>query len=241
MLSQLAEVMPTLPCSAFGDVWVFNTDSLEWKRVEVGGKAPAPREMACGTMLSPSRLLVFGGRAAGGAILSDSAVLDMESCSWKQAADHAELGRCTQSAVLLPSVGTACAQVTAEGGSGGDDAGTVVIFGGFTGTDLAKDVVRALCLTSATVSGSAALCASGLARSTKLRRSLSRCSVQVLLDTASMKGRQCSAVGDDAPGPVKRFAHTACTIDIGGRTSALVFGGASAEADLNDVWLWQPR
>ena len=91
-------------CRPFGDVWVFNTDSLEWKRFDIGGAAPAPREMASGTMLDQSRMLIFGGRSASGAVLSDSAVLDMTSMSWKQAKDHVGFGRCTHSAVLLAAL-----------------------------------------------------------------------------------------------------------------------------------------
>ena len=82
-------------------MWVFNTVSLEWKRIDVGGAAPAPREMASGTMLNSCQMLVFGGRSPSGTVLNDSVVLDMASVCWKQAKTHGDFGRCTHSAVLL--------------------------------------------------------------------------------------------------------------------------------------------
>jgi len=85
----------------FGDVWVFNVTTVEWKRIDVAGNAPTPREMATGTMLDDARMLVVGGRAQDGSTLRDVAVLDMARESWRAQPPlcHA---CCAHSATLLP-------------------------------------------------------------------------------------------------------------------------------------------
>jgi hypothetical protein len=86
----------------FGDVWLCNTVSVEWKRIEVGGSCPLPREMGTGCMISPSQMLIFGGRVTGGQVLSDSAILDLESCSWKSQKQHLGMERCAHAACTVP-------------------------------------------------------------------------------------------------------------------------------------------
>jgi hypothetical protein len=85
----------------FGDVWVFNTISLEWKRLELGGAAPLPREMCTGCMITPSQMAIFGGRVTGGKVLGDSAILDLESCSWMHQKQHPGLERCAHAACTV--------------------------------------------------------------------------------------------------------------------------------------------
>ena len=110
---------------------MFNSQSLEWKRIELGGSAPAPREMAASVMLDPNKMLVVGGRSTGGKLLGDAAVLNMDSNSWTQHAQLPACARCAHSAVLLPQ----------EDGSGAS-APVVAIFGGFNGRELCNSLVR---------------------------------------------------------------------------------------------------
>ena len=44
------------------DVWVFDTQGHRWQCPTVRGPAPIPREMHTATTVSPTELLVFGGR-----------------------------------------------------------------------------------------------------------------------------------------------------------------------------------
>ena len=49
-----------------GDLWLFNTGSRTWIAPVVEGAPPCPREMHSGSMVSDSRLLIYGGRSAKG-------------------------------------------------------------------------------------------------------------------------------------------------------------------------------
>lgn len=121
-------------CRQLGDVWTFNIRSLEWKRIELAGPAPLPREMATGTMVSPGRMLVLGGRGANGDILNDAAVLALDAGCWQAAAQHAGFGRCCHAACKLPPEGEAKGVPTTTT--------RVLMFGGFNGSGLCNDVVR---------------------------------------------------------------------------------------------------
>ena len=90
-----------LVCSLFGDTWVFNTVTFEWKRIDVAGVCPSAREMATGTMLDASRMLIFGGRGADASVLHDMIILDMGQVSWRCHTQHA-FARCAHSAAFLP-------------------------------------------------------------------------------------------------------------------------------------------
>lgn len=64
-----------------GDVWLFNTQSTAWSRLEVTGAVPAAREMAAAVMVGPQQMLVCGGRAAE-AVSDDVALLDLQQSKW---------------------------------------------------------------------------------------------------------------------------------------------------------------
>ncbi len=49
-----------------GDAWVYNPATKAWAKLEASGTAPQAREMHTGVMVTPDRLLVFGGRGADG-------------------------------------------------------------------------------------------------------------------------------------------------------------------------------
>jgi hypothetical protein len=88
-------------CRVLGDVWVFNLKELEWKSVVVAGSSPSAREMATGTMISPSEMLICGGRGPNGALLDDACLLDVASATWRGGVHHERLLRCAHSAVLF--------------------------------------------------------------------------------------------------------------------------------------------
>ena len=51
-----------------GDLWLFNTGSRTWIAPVAEGQPPCPREMHSGSMVSDSRLLIYGGRSAAGQV-----------------------------------------------------------------------------------------------------------------------------------------------------------------------------
>lgn len=125
--------MATRVCRPLADAWVFNTQNLEWTRINLADAAPAPREMASGTMISASKMLIFGGRAQDGQVLDDAAVLNVENCRWESHARYAGRGRCCH---------IACAVAPSSGDSDCAAARAVLIYGGFSGNGLCGDAVR---------------------------------------------------------------------------------------------------
>lgn len=52
-------------------------------------------------MLSAGRMLIAGGRATGGKVLRDCAVLDLDAASWSACTAHAALARCAHAASTI--------------------------------------------------------------------------------------------------------------------------------------------
>jgi hypothetical protein len=63
--------------------------------------------------------------------------------------------------------------------------------------------------------------------------------LQIKLNAKTMMCQEVEGE-EGSPAPAARFAHTACCMNTASSEPAmLVFGGAGAEQDLSDVWLWQ--
>ncbi|KAJ9534671.1 hypothetical protein QJQ45_002958 [Haematococcus lacustris] len=104
------------------DAWLFNPGDKAWRRVEVTGSSPAPREMHSAVMVAPSRMLVYGGRTSDGRVLCDAAVLDVSAGRWL-AQEPTPFTRCAHASVMLPA------------------NNSVLVFGGFSGESVLGDVL----------------------------------------------------------------------------------------------------
>jgi hypothetical protein len=58
------------------EVWVLDTETLQWSRPTVKGQSPAAREMHAAVHVEGVGLVIHGGRADGGAVASDVHVLN---------------------------------------------------------------------------------------------------------------------------------------------------------------------
>jgi hypothetical protein len=72
--------------TAFNDVWVFHVDSSRWRKVifPPEHQVPVPRFHHTSTMVSDSRMVVFGGAAGDTSTLNDTWVFDFNEETWTQ-------------------------------------------------------------------------------------------------------------------------------------------------------------
>ena len=69
----------------YGDLWLFDTEEMEWKEIKTSGAVPHPRS---GASLHydffNNRVILFGGRANDGLFFNDVHELDWSTKAWKQ-------------------------------------------------------------------------------------------------------------------------------------------------------------
>ena len=82
------------------DVWIFNVAQGTWSHASPSGEAPPAREMHSGSMVSPTSMMVYGGRAADGRILCDVVILDASKMRWT-ATEPMPFSRCAHTGVSV--------------------------------------------------------------------------------------------------------------------------------------------
>jgi len=111
-------------CSETGpsnEVWVFDTQTLQWSRPTVKGQSPAAREMHVAVHVQGVGLVIHGGRADGGAVASDVHILNTDTLQWG-ARHRTRFARCAHAAVAV-------------------SADRVLLLGGFTGENVEGTVL----------------------------------------------------------------------------------------------------
>ena len=117
-------VMAGGECSETGpsnEVWVFDTQTLQWSRPTVKGQSPAAREMHVAVHVQGVGLVIHGGRADGGAVASDVHILNTDTLQWG-ARHRTRFARCAHAAVAV-------------------SADRVLLLGGFTGENVEGTVL----------------------------------------------------------------------------------------------------
>ena len=130
------------------DVWVFDPEAARWTFPTLGGELPAAREMHTLTDVGGGRALLLGGRDAGGRVLQDARLLDLDALTWGAAAQALPTPCCAHSAVAFPRSSLGLEQPATAGVAGGGDVQRgapdgVLVFGGFTGEEI-SDAVHVL-------------------------------------------------------------------------------------------------
>ncbi|KAK9829964.1 hypothetical protein WJX72_008920 [[Myrmecia] bisecta] len=208
-----------------GDVWVFNSLTRQWTHPSIQGTPLSAREMHSGTMVSPSHMVVYGGRRADGQVLSDAAVLNGDAMTWES---HTQslLARCAHAAIAAPSAregspeassnrsllsGEAAPATTTSAAASTSDPehpASVLVYGGFSGVHVETDLLRL------SVGGKR----------------------MVMVEPSSSDG------GHVAVCPAARFAHTAVSVPTtqgSHNRDMIVFGGVNPAEDLGDVAVYQ--
>ncbi|GAQ89513.1 hypothetical protein KFL_005310050 [Klebsormidium nitens] len=96
---------------------VFDPDTATWQQPTTSGRPPCPREMHSATLISRHKVLISGGRGSDGRVLSDGALLDVNTWHWEP---------CELPASAFPR----CAHTLTSA------AGGWKLYGGFTGEDV---------------------------------------------------------------------------------------------------------
>lgn len=64
--------------------------------------------------------------------------------------------------------------------------------------------------------------------------------MQIILNLNDGTCIQAQDCKDSAERPAARFAHSACTVDVGSQPCVYFFGGMGEDADYQDVVSWTP-
>ena len=127
------------------DVWVFDPETARWTFPTLGGELPVAREMHTLTEVGGGRALLLGGRDAGGRVLRDARLLDLDALAWGAAVQALPTPCCAHSAVAFSrsSLGLQQPATAAGAGEGKGQRGApdgVLVFGGFTGEEISNAV-----------------------------------------------------------------------------------------------------
>eukprot|EP01114_Cavostelium_apophysatum_P020338 TRINITY_DN6792_c0_g1_i1.p1 TRINITY_DN6792_c0_g1~~TRINITY_DN6792_c0_g1_i1.p1 ORF type:complete len:470 (+),score=49.08 TRINITY_DN6792_c0_g1_i1:48-1457(+) len=90
--------------SYLNDVWIYDTENDEWKRIACSGALPSPRWCHSATLIEPNKLLIFGGNneAEGKKCNEQIHVLHLDTMSWKiQQTTGTYIARESHSAALV--------------------------------------------------------------------------------------------------------------------------------------------
>ena len=69
----------------YGDLWLFDTDAMEWSEIKASGELPHPRSGASMHYdYLNNRVILFGGQAAEDCFLNDVYELDWKTKEWRQ-------------------------------------------------------------------------------------------------------------------------------------------------------------
>mmetsp|Transcript_19607 Transcript_19607/g.54628 ORF Transcript_19607/g.54628 Transcript_19607/m.54628 type:complete len:351 (-) Transcript_19607:613-1665(-) len=126
------------------DVWVFNAQQRSWRQALVTGTSPPGREMHSATMVGPTTMLVFGGRAGDGRVLSDAALLEAADMRWSLI-EPTPFSRCAHTGVAVPSSTAPSTSSSIQGEQqqqGPASSMDVLIYGGFSGDAVEGDVIK---------------------------------------------------------------------------------------------------
>ena len=77
----------------FNDVWSFDFDHMQWEHVIPDGEVlPSSRVMHSAVLSAGGKMLVYGGRGEGGALLSDMWEFDLDLHKWSLVANATAMG-----------------------------------------------------------------------------------------------------------------------------------------------------
>ena len=195
------------------DTWIFSPAQRAWTYPTVTGAVPRAREMHAAAA-TKGRMAVYGGRDAEGRVLSDVALLDLDTLVW-QRPQTTPYARCAHTCCAVAFASPAIAEVAEvvevpeDGASPANDPPQegILVFGGFSGE--------------------------------RVESSLLFIRLDANQDAPTELIAHATDVTDQAIGqaPRARFAHAAaCVTDDHGWCNAIViFGGVEPRDDLDDV------
>lgn len=120
---------------SLSDIWVFNPGQGAWTQPTLSGQAPPAREMHCAVMVTPTCMMVFGGRASDGSILCDAVLFEAGDMKWLTR-EMTPFTRASHCCAAL-RVGPAPAQGNQE-----EVPLSMIAYGGFSGEAVEGDVLK---------------------------------------------------------------------------------------------------
>lgn len=121
------------PTSPRCEVWVFNTETSEWRHLALGGVAPFARGGHSATLVrseAGARIVVFGGEDCRGRLLDDVSVIDLVTQTWVTPTISG----------MVPTARTGHVAACFGGGAQKGAAADVYVFGGVSNGEVSGEL-----------------------------------------------------------------------------------------------------